>query len=136
MLQKIVNRIRANRADVKSAQERLQMAYLSFIGNDEDGIVIPASFVFIKVTRKKESKRYYFYMKESPKTIYVVLGQKERQKIKDLFKQKSGDEKFIYKSSLEIQKQLLHLFVQNGTNMAALMSEEGDIKYLPALESV
>ena len=33
MLQKIVNRIRANRADVKSAQERLQMAYSSFIGN-------------------------------------------------------------------------------------------------------
>ncbi len=133
MIRKIIRKIQSKQKDVKDAKEKLQLSCASFISTENgDGVIVPAKFCFIKKEKRNNNIRYFFHKEGNSKTIYVVIGRRERAEITNMFNERA-DNQFCYKYSLVMNNEVKHLFVIPNSNIVALMSDEGCIMYLPIL---
>ena len=131
---KLFRRFQARRRDVVEAKSFLEMSFHKFLRFDSSpiGLIIPETFDFIKCTKKEQFRRYYF-SGSSRKTIYVVLEEKEKDEKVRHFNNLVKNSEFVYKYSLLLAGKVCHLFVINDYNLAAVMSEDGNVEYLPLL---
>lgn len=130
-----------DRPEVIAAREYLDRTHPTLLGRTSEMAHFCGNYPFnyLESSQNGEYTRYHFCEGSDKRIIYIVLCDAEREKMIQLFKEKTADcdEEFTYKDSLKgmfVGEEVRHRFFSRDT--VAFMSDDGDIWGLPILHSV
>lgn len=135
-------KVRKESPEVIAAREYLHKTHPTLTGRDSPiaGLCGHEPFNYLGCSKNGEYTRYHFCKGLNKRVIYIVLSNKEREKIIQLFKKKTGENGngFIYKDSLKgmfVGENVQHRFFSSGRKRVAFMSDNGEISVPPILHS-
>jgi len=120
-----------NSPEVIAAREYLEKTHPTLIPRESKW---NTPFNYIGCSQNGEYVRYKFYEGFDQKNVYIVLSDKERDKIIELFNEKAVeyDDEFTYEDSLQgmlVGEKVKHRFLSSRYNIFAFMSDDGDIQF-------
>lgn len=130
-------KVRKESPEIIAAREYLNKMHPTLLPRDGSW---NQPFNYIESSQNGEYTRYHFCEGLDKRIIYIVLSNKEREGIIQLFKGKTADcgEEFIYKDSLKgmfVGENVQHRFFSSHSEKVAFMSDNGEIWLPPILHS-
>ena len=132
--------VRKESLEVIAAREYLDKTHPTLTGRDSAIARLGghAPFNYLGCSKNGKYTRYHFCEGLDGRIIYIVLSNEEREKIIQLFKEKTAGsgEEFIYKDSLKgmfMGEKVRHRFFSSCREQVAFMSDDGEIWVPPIL---
>lgn len=136
--------VRKDSPEVIAAKEYLTKTHPTLLPREANSLIARPPFNYIGCSKKDSYTRYHFTEGSDTRTTYIVLSDDEREKIIAFFTDKMKERlsnyqgEFIYQDTLKgmfVGNNDTHRFFSDKYHAVAFMTDDGNIKFPPVLES-